>query len=313
MRKYNHLTYNDRTIIERMCKDNFKKKEIARVLGKSPATISNEIKRNSHNGIYDAQKANKKYFIRLAQRPTNTKINDNVVIEIKDLLKNKFSPETISHKMTSAKLSHQCIYNYIYKDKAEGGVLFKRLFLQKKKRKKYAKADHRGQIKNRISIDERPEIVDLKLRYGDWEGDLIIGKNHKSAMLVLVERKSKVVRIRKLSGKNAKEVSRKIISSLRHFKVKTLTVDNGKEFANHEEIAKALGIKVYFCHPYSSWERGLSENTNRLVRQYFPKGKDFRKVSRSTVWKVEQELNNRPQKLLNWKSPNDYKKHLQTA
>ena len=176
MRKYSHLTWNDRIIIERMCKVK-NQKEIALILGKSPATISNEIKRNSCDGIYKADKAHIRYYLRLFMRPKNIKIADSVLAEIKHLLKQKLSPETISNLMTSCKISHQAIYNFIARDKETGGKLYKYLFFQKKRRKKYASEDFRGQIKNRKSIDLRPKVVENKSRYGDWEGDLIVGKN----------------------------------------------------------------------------------------------------------------------------------------
>jgi IS30 family transposase len=165
----------------------------------------------------------------------------------------------------------------------------------------------RGQIKDRISIDERPSIVDSKTRIGDWEIDTIIGKNHKGALLSIVERKSKFTLIGKLQEKSAEIAANAAIDLLKPFanKVLTITADNGKEFADHKHINKSLKADVYFAHPYHSWERGLCENTNGLIRQYFPKGSDFNPIKQKHVQMVMDRLNNRPRKLLGYRTPNE--------
>lgn len=159
--------------------------------------------------------------------------------------------------------------------------------------------------KTSVSIDERPAIVEKKTRIGDWEGDLIIGKDHKGALVTLVDRCSKKTKICKVATKTAKEVSRAIIKALKNEVVCTITVDNGKEFAYHEFITKWTGGQVYFAHAYCSQERGLNENTNGLIRQYFSKKTDFRQITKKEVKSVERLLNNRPRKALDFLTPKE--------
>jgi IS30 family transposase len=196
-----------------------------------------------------------------------------------------------------------------YRGSKNGGQLYKHLRLGRKKRRKRIKStDHRGQIPNRVSIDERPALVDNKERVGDWEIDTIIGKNHKGAIVTAVERKTKFSCMRCVPKKEAALVTRALIAMLKPYKnlVHTLTGDNGKEFSEHEKIAQALQAKFYFAHPYSSWERGLNENTNGLIRQYFPKKICLTHVSDEVVSVVQQKLNERPRKSLHFETP----KHL---
>ncbi|CDG19507.1 transposase (fragment) [Xenorhabdus doucetiae] len=205
-------------------------------------------------------------------------------------------------------LHHETIYRLIYKDKINGGDLWQHLRIAKKPyRKRYGSHEHRGKIKNRVSIDNRPKIVDKKQRIGDWEGDTIVGKDRKSALLTLVERKSLFTIIIKLEDKTAEGVAKaatRHLSMIKH-KVKTITFDNGLEFAEHERIGKNLETKIYFAHPYSPWERGINENINGLIRDYFPKGTDFNKVSEREVNLVANRLNNRPRKTRDYKTPNE--------
>ena len=176
---------------------------------------------------------------------------------------------------------------------------------RKKRRKRYGSYDRRGQIINRVSIDERPAIVDKRKRIGDWELDTVIGKAHKQAIVTITERKTRLSLIRKVKFKTAENFADAIIELLGPMKkwVKN-NLYNGKEFAFHERIAKALNAKFYFAHPYSSWERGLNENTNGLIRQYLPKKTDFKKVTQKQIDNVMEKLNNRPRKCLGFKTPN---------
>ena len=210
-------------------------------------------------------------------------------------------------------VSHERIYLYVYADKRRGGLLHRHLRSQKKQRKRYGGYIRRGQIPNRTSIDERPKIVGRKGRFGDWEADTIIGARHKGGILSLVERKSKLTRLHKLATKAAsemKDVSVALLAPLAA-RVHTITVDNGKEFCEHEQIAAALKARIYFAHPYASWERGLNENTNGLVRQYFPKKYEFAKITDQDLQQVEELLNNRPRKTLGYRTPNEvfFKEH----
>jgi IS30 family transposase len=174
-------------------------------------------------------------------------------------------------------------------------------------RKRYGSNDRRGKLKNRVSIDERPAVVDRGNRVGDWEGDTVIGKGRKGALLTMVERKTLYTVIVRLTGKKSDLLADAAVAHMAHLKdrVKTITFDNGLEFAGHEEIAKGLAADVYFAHPYASWERGINENTNGLIRQYFPKGTDFSKVTDEQVQFVMDRLNSRPRATRGGRSPNE--------
>jgi len=193
-------------------------------------------------------------------------------------------------------VSHESIYQYIYWDKACGGELHTHLRCKKKRKKRYGCYDRRGSLVNQVSIDERPAIVDEKLREGDWEVDTIIGKNHQQAIVSITERTLRLTYLEKVETKDAKSVADAIVKRLRrsNLPVLTITADNGREFGLHEKIAAKLNADFYFAHPYSSWERGANENTNGLVRQYVPKGTDFSTVTQSDLRRIERRLNNRP-------------------
>jgi IS30 family transposase len=198
------------------------------------------------------------------------------------------------------------IYHFIKKDKANGGNLHKNL-RHKRYRQRTGAADKRGQICNRISIEERPAIVDKKVRIGDWEADTVIGKGHKGVLVTLSERASKLNLIAHLPTKHAEGVTEAIIAMLKPYEkeLHTITFDNGKEFAYHEKIAEALNVDTYFAHPYSSWERGLNENHNGLIRQYLPKDQPLDKVTKNQVIDIQNRLNRRPRKLLGFKTPEE--------
>ena len=220
-----------------------------------------------------------------------------------------WSPEQISgHLRQEAgfQISHERIYQHVWSDKLAGGELYRHLrHSHKKRRKQYGSQDKRGQIRNRVSIDERPEVVLEKSRIGDWEIDTMIGKNHQGALITIVERVSKFTLIKKVDSKQADVVTQATIALLEPYVDKTLTItaDNGKEFAKHETIAQALNTNVYFAHPYRSWERGLNENTNGLIRQYFTKGSSFENITNFEIEKVMNRLNHRPRKSLNFRTP----------
>lgn len=204
-------------------------------------------------------------------------------------------------------LHHETVYQLIYADKAEGGELYTHLrIVSKSYRKRYGHYDHRGKIKNQVGIDERPAVVDKRSRIGDWELDTVIGKQHKAGIVSLTERKSRLESMANVPSKDAETVKKAILRLLKPVvkHVHTLTSDNGKEFAGHEAIAEALDAKFYFAHPYSSWERGLNENTNGLIRQYFPKHRDFTTITELEIQQAMDKLNNRPRKCLGMKTPN---------
>lgn len=208
--------------------------------------------------------------------------------------------------MSNTNISHETIYQHIWNDKKNGGNLYTNLRRHGKKYKKRSKGTAgRGHIPNRVDISERPSIVDEKSRLGDWEVDTIIGGDHDGAIVSIVERSSKLTKLAKVQRKSAEETEQAIIGKLAPMSnfVLTMTSDNGKEFANHQTIAKALEAQFYFARPYHSWERGLNEHTNGLVRQYIRKGERLSNVSQAQLDEIEILLNHRPRKVLNFETP----------
>ena len=219
-----------------------------------------------------------------------------------------WSPEQVQGRLISEGMPIVCtttIYGFIKRDKASGGDLYQHLRHRKPYKKRTGKAEARGQIIGRISIDERPIIVDKKTRIGDWEADTVIGKGHQGVLVTLAERCSKRTLIAPVPNKRADAVRDAIITLLQSETVHTITFDNGKEFAYHAEIKEALSSDNYFAHPYHSWERGLNENHNGLIRQYLPKGMKLNRVSHEQVAAIQEKLNNRPRKTLGYKTPNE--------
>ena len=232
-----------------------------------------------------------------------------MIAQIEEKLRQQWSPEQISGwlgRTRGPSLSHEWIYQHIRIDLQAGGYLYTHLRQShKKRRKRYGKPDARGQIRNRVSIEQRPDVVEKKSRIGDWEIDLVVGRKQHGALVTLVERRSRYTVIGKVTTKQADEVAGETMDRLRPYQAHThtITADNGKEFAAHQRIGQALKAQVYFAHPYHSWERGLNENTNGLIRQYFPKGTDFEPVSQAAIQQVMDRLNHRPRKALRFRSP----------
>jgi len=222
-----------------------------------------------------------------------------------------FSPEQISGRLAlegALPVSHESIYQHILRDKARGGDLAGYLRCQKARRKRYGSGnERRGQLKNRVCIDQRPAVVQARSRIGDWEGDTVVGRGHTGVLLTLVERRSRYTLMRSLPNREAAPVSAAILELLRPHKAQclTLTFDNGKEFADHVFFGKCLEADVFFAHPYHSWERGTNENTNGLVRQFFPKPMSFLHLSATDVNDAAYRLNHRPRKCLGYKTPHE--------
>lgn len=308
---YKQLTYEQRCQISVLMKRNFSQREIAISVGTSQATISRELARNTGQKGYRHKQAQAKREKRRMEAVKPSKMTPHMLRLIGSKVRLEWSPEQISGWLLEEHeclISHESIYRHIWANKRAGGDLYTHL---RRKGKKYDKRRNgkstRGQIKNAISIDERPEIVDDKSRIGDWEIDTVIGKGHSGALVTIVERATKFTVSAPVKNKSAADVTKATIALLKPYKdvVHTITADNGKEFAYHEEMAKALTANVYFAHPYCSWERGLNENTNGLLRQYFPKNTDLKPVTQSEVTKAINRLNSRPRKSLAFKTP-DY-------
>jgi len=309
MPNYKHLTLEQRYQIAANLKVNWKQKDIALELAVDKGTMSREISRNKGKRGYSAKQAHDLATKRKKSKNVSIKITSALKKEISSFLKKDWSPEQISgyFKKHEKKISHETIYKFIAQDKKDGGVLYKNLRCKKKRKKRYGSNDRRGIIKNRVSIDQRPSIVEGRSRLGDWEADTVIGKNHKGVLVTLVERKTRYTVIRSVNSKKASVVKDAIIQALSEIKdfVATITFDNGKEFAYHEAIASELDAKCYFANPYHSWERGTNENTNGLIRQYFPKSQDLRNVTKKDTDYVMNRLNTRPRKILNFERPID--------
>ena len=308
---YHQLTENERYQIYVMKKAGHRQNEIADLLGRSPSTISRELRRNQGLRGYRPKQAQQLSVSRRRETRKAIKVTDEVWGWIVQLIEQELSPQQVvdyldNHKNIS--LHHETVYQRIYADKAQGGELYKHLRIASKSyRKRYGHYDRRGKIKNRVDIDERPAVVDRRTRIGDWEGDTVMGKGRTSALLTMVERKTLYTVIVRLTGKRADLLAEAALTHMAEIKakVKTITFDNGLEFADHATIAEGLEAHIYFAHPYASWERGINENTNGLIRQYFPKGTDFNQVSDAQVQWVMNRLNNRPRKTRGCKSPNE--------
>ena len=305
---YKQLTSEQRYTISVLLQNRTKQKEIAKAINVSPSTVSREIRRNSGvRGRYNWETAQANALQTKRKKPGNHSINKEVMEEARHLLvTEQWSPEQISGVLAKdgKYISHETIYRMIRKDKAEGGTLYKHC-RHKLKRRARPVGGRRISIPNRTSISERPAEVDGK-RFGDFEMDTIVGRGNHGAIVTLIERSTNMLFMRKLKkGKNAKDLARTVIHLLSPFKehVKSITTDNGTEFACHEMIGKSLGVTIYFADPYASWQKGAIENANGLIRQYVPKTETFEHVSHQQITKYSKKINIRPRKKLEFKTP----------
>lgn len=307
---YKQLTSEQRYTISVLLQNRTKQKEIAKAINVSPSTVSREIRRNSGvRGRYNWETAQANAVQTKRRKPGNHSINKDVMEEARHLLvTEQWSPEQISGVLgkDGKYISHETIYRMIRKDKAEGGTLYKHC-RHKLKRRARPVGGRRISIPNRTSISERPAEVDGK-RFGDFEMDTIVGRGNHGAIVTLIKRSTSMLFMRKLKkGKNAKELARTVIHLLSPFKehVKSITTDNGTEFACHEMIGKSLGVTIYFADPYASWQKGAIENANGLIRQYVPKTETFEHVSHQQIKKYSKKINMRPRKKLEFKTPQE--------
>jgi IS30 family transposase len=321
---YKQLDYQKRCQIYGLWRSGYNQSEIAKEIGVHKSTINREFRKNitfvrtslgswQYKPNYAQTYADERHKRKCKYIKFTKKVEDFV----REKLLQEWSPEQISgyakrHFLFS--ISHERIYQFILADKEKGGNLYKHLRHQHKKyRKRYGSPQRQGPIKNRVMIHDRPEIINEKRRLGDWEIDTIIGKQHKQAIVTLVERVSKKTLIGQVGNKQASFVRSQVIRLLNGVKpyVLSITADNGVEFSQHEQIAATLETHIYFAHPYHSWERGLNENTNGLIRQYIPKGKDFDELTDIDIIEIQERLNNRPRKSLGYATPNEIFAELQ--
>lgn len=300
---YKHLSQAERYQIHALMKAGHDQSQIAKLLDRHKSTISRELSRNTGSRGYRPKQACEMSADR-AQHSRNAPTVEPWVREAAcALLCIQWSPEQIASQLP---ISHETVYQHVYADKAQGGTLWKHLRCQKQKRKRYAGGrDRRGQIPNRRPLSERPLHIEARRQVGHWECDTVIGASHKGAVVTMVERKSGYAVMAKVEKKTSELVSSAIVDKLQPMaaRVKTLTFDNGKEFAGHAHIDQQLQSTAYFARPFASWERGSNENLNGLLRQYVPKKRAMSTVSDEEIRMIQNRLNNRPRKRLGFKTP----------
>ena len=305
--KYKHLTPEQRYQIAAYKRSGWTRTKIALELGVHKSTIGRELKRNVSLRGYRPKKAEELAHERKRGKAT-TRISPATWNEIEAALRQQWSPNQISGRRAhegKASVSHEWIYQHIYHDQRQGGTLHEHLRCRRKRKKRYGTYSQRGVLVNQIRIDERPAVVQEKTRLGDWEVASVIGKGHQQSIVTMVERKTKLLRMKKIDHKTGSLTRDAICAALQDLVVQTITSDNGKEFSEHEEIARKLKADFYFCHPYSSWERGVNENTNGLIRQYFPKQTAFANITEMDIKEAQEKLNHRPRKTLGYLTPHE--------
>lgn len=303
-------------MIEDLIQEGKTQNYMAEKVGCDKSTISRELARNrDKNGIYCAESA-KDLAQNRCQRERFKEFTESVISIIKDKLIKHWTPEQISVNLKEQKnvhISYELIYQYLEFDREQGGDMCK---LLPHRGKKYKKRNIKGQkkkksvwktAKKRKSIEDRPSIVAEKTEIGHWEGDTVESKKHQGGIATFVDIKSKFLVIRKVKDKSSICMKVAVVSAFKNFPniAKTLTLDNGTEFALHDQMEKELNTKVYFAHPYSPWERGLNENTNGLIRKFYPKGTDFSEYTDEDILQVQNLINDRPRKLLNYQTPKE--------
>jgi IS30 family transposase len=304
---YRRLALKDRYQIEAYLQSGFSLREIAKILNFSPSTLSREIRKAKHYNAEFAQRIAKRRG--LSRYATRLKIKGKLKKVICSELLKDWSPEQITGRMKlkgKVCVSHQTIYRFIAREKLSGGNLFKHLRILRKEGKDRSKIKwrpHPEVLKGRRFIKERPQIVETRKRFGDLERDTVFGKANGTLLLTIVDRKSRLLRLKWLKKKCSKLVHKATISALRGEQIKTITNDNGTEFAQHHKTAKTLNAKIYFSHAYRSWERGTNENINGLLRQYYPRKKAIGYPTKREVRMIERRINTRPRKGLGYLTP----------
>lgn len=306
---YTQLTREQRYQIYALKKAGHTQTATAAIVGVHKSSVSRELRRNRGRRSYRPGRAHElaEARRRAAHRP---RISEQTWVMVEALLRRDWSPEQVAGRLKLERreaVSHERIYQHVEADKRAGGTLHLHLRCQRERRKRYGKPSRRGRIAGRVGIEARPAVVDARRRVGDWEADTVVGRRGRGALLSLVERKSKLVRLCWVERKGAEEVARASLTVLSPLsdKVLTITSDNGGEFAHHGRIAEGLGADFYFARPHASWERGVNENTNGLLRQYFPKRADFAAITQAEVEQVMTRLNDRPRKTLGYRTPNE--------
>jgi IS30 family transposase len=304
-----HFTVEERVILYGLLKTKTPKKDIAEIMQRDRSTIYREIKRNSGLRGYRPRQAQRKAEQRrLKSRRPCKMADDRIYAYVTDKLTKRWSPDQIAGRvrldfprLTARWISRQTIYNWIRPRKRQWRQVLR---LCGRRRR----SDRRGQLRECVRIEGRPQIINSRRRFGDWEGDTVVGKGHRSAVVTMVERKSGYAKIGKLKGLYSaplvQSAARRLNRLPKHLR-RSMTLDNGREFSQHKRLTALTGIEVYFAKPYAAWQRGTNENTNGLLRQFFPKGTDFTRISRYEVARVETLLNERPRRRLGYRTPRE--------
>lgn len=304
---YRRVTEFDRVMIYTLWNEGESQKNIAGRVGFDKSTISRELSRNSGERGYRYKQAQEKALARQDHLTKARTFDEELKLEVVKLLKLNWSPEQISKRLeleNKTTVSHETIYKFIYEDKLNGGNLYAHLRQGHKKRKRrFPSKKRESKLKNINRIQDRPASADNRTELGHLERDLVIGKNHSKAVMTVVDRKSRFTKLALLDGKNADTVGKKTEIIVKTIPSRTITNDRGLEFADHENTSTNSGVDIYFCDPYSSQQRGTNENTNGLLRQYLPKGSEFSHLTESRLVEIEDELNSRPRKCLDWRTP----------
>ena len=287
---------------------------VARTLGRSAATISRERRRNARtsDGRYDFDRADSYARVRRRRCRQGPRFEPGVVEHVYQLMTSYWSPEQISGRFTldgQAPVSTSTIYRWIKNDKRRGGRMWEQTRrLSRRYRKGYRVKDHRGRMRGKVPLSERPTVVNDRLEFGHWEGDTVMGRDGRHCLLTLVERKTRLVRIVKLCARQVVQVNKAMAHELGangQLLINSITLDNGTEFHGFAELHRRFGTDFYFAAPYHSWERGTNENTNGLIRQYLPKGSCFKSLTQQDCNKIELALNSRPRKILGYRTPHE--------
>lgn len=317
MSSYTHLTSTCRGQVQALINEGKSRAYIAMTLGRHRSTIGRELRRNSASGGYDAAQSQKRYHERRKACRPEKKLNHLPLWKyVFDRIPQGWSPQEIAgrlpidhHDDVKMRISHEALYQNLYTDERMRSLIADLPQARPKRRKRGQGKTRRGpSIPERVGIEERPQVVNERSRFGDWEGDTVVGANQQAFLVTLVERSSRLSRLRKTLTKQADEVATAVIDALEGMPVswvKTITFDNGTEFARHTDMAKVLPVSIYFATPYSSYQRGTNENTNGLIRRYLPKRTDLRNITPQRLQWIEDQLNNRPRKVLGYRTPNE--------
>ena len=311
---YQQITSPERYIISALKIQGLSVREIADHLGRHRSTIYREIERNRchvTDGYYRPSKAHRRAVARRRRSRRNRHYNEADFSIVRKLLRKQWSPEQIVGRLYENNLpcfSHETLYQYIWRDKAEGGNLWTHLrCAQKQRRKRYRAYDSRGRLADKRHISERPISVEFRRIFGHWEIDTVMGKGSSDCIVTLVERKTGFIHIGKLNDRTTYSLNKKTIALIRRDPeaFKTITSDNGTEFHQYKIVEKQLNVRFYFANPYHSWERGTNENTNGLIRQYLPKGTSMENLTQQQCNAIAHKLNTRPRKRLGFKTPEE--------